>query len=103
MGGGINAFSRSDAKAVRLPARQEAELLEALDEADWEEGISAEELLARLRRFGSPWLSSSGSSPAPGAVRKVLEAALALLVEDYGLDFCPLSIRWMKGCSNRLP
>lgn len=35
-----------------LPPQQEAELLEALDEADREEGISAEELLARLRRFG---------------------------------------------------
>jgi hypothetical protein len=39
-------------QSVRLPAAQEAELLEALDEADREEGVSAEELFARLRRFG---------------------------------------------------
>jgi len=38
--------------AVKLPPAQEAELLDALDEADHEEGISAEELFTRLRRFG---------------------------------------------------
>jgi hypothetical protein len=37
---------------VQLSAADAAELLEALDEADREEGISAEELFARLRRFG---------------------------------------------------
>ena len=45
-------LARGDEIAVRLPPQQEAELLAALDEADREEGISAEELLARLRRFG---------------------------------------------------
>jgi hypothetical protein len=38
--------------AVRLSPPEEAELLEALAEADLEEGISAEELFARLHRFG---------------------------------------------------
>ena len=48
----VTVLARGEATAVRLPPQQEAELLEALDEADREEGISAEELLARLRRFG---------------------------------------------------
>ena len=48
----VTVLARGDATAVRLPPQQEAELLEALDEADREDGISAEELLARLRRFG---------------------------------------------------
>lgn len=38
--------------AVRLSAKDEADLLEALDEADREVGISAEELFRRLQRFG---------------------------------------------------
>ncbi len=37
---------------LSLPPQQEAELLDALEEADREEGISAEELFTRLRRFG---------------------------------------------------
>jgi hypothetical protein len=37
--------------AVKLSAEEEAELLQALDEADVEEGISADELFARLQRF----------------------------------------------------
>jgi len=48
----VTVLARGDEVAVRLPAEQEAELLNALDEADREEGISAEELFARLRRFG---------------------------------------------------
>jgi hypothetical protein len=48
----VTVIARGDEVAVRLPPRQEAELLEALDEADLEEGISAEELFARLRHFG---------------------------------------------------
>ncbi len=48
----VTVFARGDENAVRLPPQQEAELLNALDEADREEGISAEELFARLRRFG---------------------------------------------------
>ena len=37
---------------VRLSQADEADLLEALEEADHEEGISAEELFVRLQRFG---------------------------------------------------
>ncbi|MBI4757354.1 MAG: hypothetical protein HY778_18490 [Betaproteobacteria bacterium] len=37
---------------VRLSPGQHAELLAALDDADREEGVPAEELLERLRRFG---------------------------------------------------
>lgn len=48
----VTVIARGDEAAVRLPPQQEAELLEALDEADLEEGISAEELFARLRHFG---------------------------------------------------
>lgn len=38
--------------AVQLSAEEEAELLEALDDADREVGIAVEELLRRLQRFG---------------------------------------------------
>jgi hypothetical protein len=48
----VTVLARGDEAAVRLPPEQEAELLEALDEADREEGISADELFVRLRRFG---------------------------------------------------
>jgi hypothetical protein len=48
----VTVLARGDEAAVRLPHQQEAELLEALDEADREDGISVEELFARLRRFG---------------------------------------------------
>jgi hypothetical protein len=48
----VTVLARGDEVAVRLPHEQEAELLDALDEADREEGISAEELFSRLRRFG---------------------------------------------------
>ena len=51
-GTSVTVLARGDESAVRLSPQQEAELLDALDEADREEGISAEELFARLRRFG---------------------------------------------------
>ncbi len=51
-GTSVTVLARGDEIAVRLPPEQEAELLDALDEADREEGISAEKLFARLRRFG---------------------------------------------------
>lgn len=41
-----------DEVAVRLPPQQEAKLLDALDEAEREPGISADELFERLRRYG---------------------------------------------------
>ena len=48
----VTILARGDEVAVRLPPDQEAALLEALDDDDREEGISADELFARLRRFG---------------------------------------------------
>ena len=48
----VTILARGDEVAVRLPPDQEAALLEALDDADREEGIAADELFARLRRFG---------------------------------------------------
>ena len=48
----VTVLARGDEVAVRLSPQQETELLEALDQADREEGISAEDLFTRLRRFG---------------------------------------------------
>ena len=48
----VTVLARGDEVAMRLPLQQEAELIDALDEADREEGISADELFARLRRLG---------------------------------------------------
>ena len=48
----VTVLARGDEAAVRLPPKQEAELIDALDEADRKEGISSEELFTRLRRFG---------------------------------------------------
>lgn len=47
----VTILTRDAAPAVKLSPEDEAELLQALDEADAEEGISAEELFARLQRF----------------------------------------------------
>jgi hypothetical protein len=47
----VTILTRDDAPAVKLSPEDEAELHQALDEADAEEGISAEELFARLQRF----------------------------------------------------
>ena len=48
----VTVFARDEESPVTLPPGEEAELLEALDEADREEGISAEELFDRLRKYG---------------------------------------------------
>jgi hypothetical protein len=48
---GLNAQFAAPAGVVLSPA-EEKELLDALDEADSAEGISAQELLERLQRFG---------------------------------------------------
>lgn len=48
----VTILAHGDEVAVRLRPQHEAELLDAIDEADREEGISAEELFIRLRRFG---------------------------------------------------
>jgi hypothetical protein len=47
----VTVLTRDSEPAVKLPPDEEAELLQALDEADVEEGISAEQLFARLQRF----------------------------------------------------
>jgi hypothetical protein len=47
----VTILTRDNEPAVKLSSEEEAELLQALDEADAEEGISAEELFARLQRF----------------------------------------------------
>lgn len=47
----VTILTRDDAPAVKLSPEDEAELLQALEEADAAEGISAEELFARLQRF----------------------------------------------------
>ena len=39
-------------RSVRLPPYLQEELEDALDEADREDGISAEELFAELRKYG---------------------------------------------------
>ena len=39
-------------RSVRLPPYLQKELEDALDEADREDGISAEELFAELRKYG---------------------------------------------------
>jgi len=46
----VTVLTRDIEPTVRLSPQEEAELLDALDEADREEGISAEELFERLRR-----------------------------------------------------
>jgi hypothetical protein len=48
----VTVVTRESEATVRLSPPDEAELLEALDEADHTEGISAEELFERLRKFG---------------------------------------------------
>jgi hypothetical protein len=51
-GTAVTIFAHGDESVVQLPPRELAELMAALDEADREEGIPAEEFFARLRRFG---------------------------------------------------
>ncbi|MGE4241952.1 hypothetical protein [Ramlibacter sp.] len=48
----VTVLTREDEQTVRLSATEEAALLDALDEADREEGISADELFSRIQRFG---------------------------------------------------
>ena len=49
----VTILARGDEAVVKLSPEESAELLAALDEADREEGIPAEEFFARLlRRFG---------------------------------------------------
>jgi hypothetical protein len=48
----VTVLARDEEAAVRLDPEEEAALLVALDEADREVGISADELFERLRHFG---------------------------------------------------
>jgi hypothetical protein len=48
----VTVLTRDDEPPAKLSAADEAELLQALEEADRQEGITAEELFARLQRFG---------------------------------------------------
>ena len=48
----VTVFAKGSDTKVRLPPDLQAELEEALDEADREEGISCDELLEKLRKYG---------------------------------------------------
>ena len=48
----VTVFANEVESAVRLAPATEAELLEALDDADKHKGISAEEMFDRLRKYG---------------------------------------------------
>lgn len=50
-GAGAGAEAEADAAVRRSPAA-DAELVEALDDADRDEGNSAEEVFERLRKYG---------------------------------------------------
>jgi hypothetical protein len=67
----VTVLTRDNEPTVRLLPEEEAELLDALDEADREEGISAEELFERLRRVKGKylevvafWHASRGTGPS---------------------------------------
>lgn len=47
----VTVLTRDHEPVVKLSPEAEAELVEALAEADFEEGISAEDLFARLKRY----------------------------------------------------
>ena len=47
----VPVYAQEPGNIVRLPPHLQAELEEAIDEADREEGISAEELFAQLKRY----------------------------------------------------
>ena len=48
----VTVFAQDSGAAVRLPPALQAELEEALEEADHEEGISGDELFIKLRKYG---------------------------------------------------
>ena len=48
----VTLIAKDSESAVRLPPALQAELEGALEEADREEGISADELLDKLRKYG---------------------------------------------------
>lgn len=48
----VTVYAQEPGDIVRLPPHLQAELEEAIDEADREEGSSAEELFAQLKQYG---------------------------------------------------
>ena len=48
----VTIFAKDSEATVRLPSALQAELEKALEEADREEGISGDELLEKLRKYG---------------------------------------------------
>ena len=48
----VAVFVAREEQSVRLPPHLQRELESALEEADQEDGISAEELFAELRKYG---------------------------------------------------
>ena len=48
----VTVFTKDSEATVRLPPALQAELEEALEEADREEGISGDDLLEKLRKYG---------------------------------------------------
>ena len=50
-GAEVGVFIAREERSVRLPPTLQKELETALEEADCEEGISAEELFAELRKY----------------------------------------------------
>jgi hypothetical protein len=51
-GAQVAVFAQDSEATVRLSPALQAELEQALEEADREEGISGDELLERLRKYG---------------------------------------------------
>lgn len=48
----VTVLTPTDDKTVKLPPQMEKELLEAIDEADGEEGGAGPEFLESLKRYG---------------------------------------------------
>ena len=48
----VTLIAKESESTVRLPPALQAELEEALEEADREQGISGDELLDKLRKYG---------------------------------------------------
>ena len=48
----VTVYAQESGLSVRLPPHLQAELEEAIDEADRDEGISGEELFAQLKKYG---------------------------------------------------
>ena len=60
----VTVYAPQPEDVVCLPPLLQAELEQAIDEADRDEGISAEELFAQLEKYRCPWRSRYASSRA---------------------------------------